>query len=86
MASIEGGGAAMTPVAAEIDWSDDADASAGSFEGAAVEVAADAAGEWRVRIDGRPVGTAASREAAKSLAAERVAADRLRRSFEAQIG
>jgi hypothetical protein len=85
MASI-GDGGALTPVVAEITWSDGADECTGSFEGGTVELFADAAGEWRVRIDGRPAGTAASREAAKALAAERVAADRLQRSVEAQIG
>jgi hypothetical protein len=85
MASIEGG-ATMTPVVAEIDWSDEAGVSTGSFEGATIELRAETAGEWTIRIDGEPVGRAGSREAAKSLAAERAAADRLQRTFDAQIG
>jgi hypothetical protein len=87
MGASEGiGRAALTPVVAEIDWTDGDGVSTASFEGAAVEIRAEPSGEWTVRIDGEPVGSAGDRAAAKSLAAERAAADRLRRSFDAQIG
>jgi len=84
----ETGRAALTPLAADIAWSDGADASIGRFEGVAVEVRPEpgSGGEWAVRLDGEIVGAAATREAAKSLAAERAASDRLRRTLGAQIG
>jgi hypothetical protein len=76
-----------TPITADIRWSDQDECSVGSFEGVAVEVRpGPCAGEWTARLDGVPVGAAASREEAKALAAERAAADRLQRTLGAQIG